>query len=154
MSPSTHEKAAPHQSGRGRPEAHQGDTTEEIEFQAVLHEGIYQRRLEWLHDGIGDLELSGVSCLLRAPRGGEARAILSRLPEHLTLPPLDEIVSTIRRKLMPWTRWHTELQPLFNDRYHEQLRCYSLGRKVTFTDTEATAHAALVDLMRKGGALR
>jgi hypothetical protein len=114
---------------------------------------MYSRRAEWIFDGLADLELSGVSCLLRAPAGGEAMAILRRLPQPLTIPVLDKLVGNIRlahscRLFRNWPDTMAE----FSDDWCEQLRVYSQGPKVNFTDQEAATHKALVSLViREGG---
>jgi hypothetical protein len=123
--------------------------TESAEHQVPITGGTYSRRAEWIHDGLADLELSGVSCLLRAPAGGEARSILRNLPNPLTIRPLQELVAPIRHSLI-FSRWD-EIARTLTDEWHEQLRCYSRGPKCRFTEHERAAHEALVALLTAEG---
>ena len=153
MSPPLNEKAAPERTRGRQVESHSSPTIQLPERQAPITGGMYSRRAEWIFDGLADLELSGVSCLLSAPAGGEAMAILRRLPQPLTIPVLDELVGNIRlahsrRLFRNWPDTTAE----FSDDWCEQLRVYSQGPKVNFTDQEAAVHKALVDLVvREGG---
>ena len=81
---------------------------------------MYSTRSAWIFNGIADLEHSALSVLLRAPAGGEARAILEMMPPRLTLRPLNEIVEKIRRALI-LRRWDEVLPELVGGRL-DQLR--------------------------------
>lgn len=103
-------------------------------------------RTGWIFDGLADLELTALSCLLRAPAGGEAVAILSRC-RNFTTPVLVALLEGIRRKddrrrnlgISSWI----EVRDSFDSDWHWQIRCYAQGRRVTFTERDAAAHAFL-----------
>lgn len=153
MSPPGKQSARPQRGAEDGAELQALITPITAKAQALITGGMYSRRAEWIFDGLADIELSAASCLLRAPAGGEAMAILRRLPQPLTIPVLDELVENIRtaHSLRLFRNWPDTMAE-FSDEWHEQLRVYSQGPKVNFTDTEAAAHKALVDLViREGG---
>jgi hypothetical protein len=119
--------------------------------QGRIHGGMYARRAEWIFDGLADLEHSAVSCLLRAPAGGEAQAILDQLPP-LTIQPLRELVEAVRadRAKRLFRDWPATAAA-FADEWHEHLRVYSMGPKCRFTEFERAAHVALVELLTAEG---
>jgi hypothetical protein len=113
--------------------------------------GMYSRRAEWIFAGIADLELSAVSCLLRAPAGGEASSILAAMP-RLTIRPLRELVDAVQadRSKRLFRDWPATVA-LFAGEWHDQLRCYSQGPKCRFTAFERAVHDALVALLTAEG---
>lgn len=117
--------------------------------QAEITGGIHATRAKWIYNGLADIEHSAISVLLRAPAGGEARAILEMMPPKLTLRPLDEIVEKIRRGFI-LRRWDEMPEELVGD-HLDYLRAYSQGPKCRFTDAERRAHDALVELLRREG---